>query len=29
VEFTDGAVYQYYNVGSDLWEQFRTSTSKG
>lgn len=29
VEFTDGAVYQYYNVGVELWEQFRSSTSKG
>jgi len=29
VEFTDGAVYQYYNVGNELWDQFRTATSKG
>jgi hypothetical protein len=29
VEFSNGTVYQYYNVGSDLYEQFMHSPSKG
>jgi hypothetical protein len=29
VEFTNGIVYQYYNVGSALYEQFMRAPSKG
>jgi hypothetical protein len=29
VEFSNGTVYQYYNVGSDLHDQFMRSPSKG
>lgn len=29
LEFKDGAVYQYYNVGSHLYEQFLAAPSKG
>ncbi len=29
VEFNNGTVYQYYNVGSALFEQLMQSTSKG
>jgi hypothetical protein len=29
VEFSNGTIYQYYNVGAALYEQFRQSTSKG
>lgn len=29
VEFVNGTVYQYYNVGSDLYDQFMRSPSKG
>lgn len=29
VEFTNGTVYQYYNVGAALWEQLRQAPSKG
>jgi hypothetical protein len=29
VEFSNGSVYQYYNVGSDLYDQFMISPSKG
>ena len=29
VEFANGTVYQYYNVGSDLYDQFMRSPSKG
>jgi hypothetical protein len=29
VEFANGTVYQYYNVGSDLYDQFMRSSSKG
>lgn len=29
VEFSNGAVYQYYNVGADLYEQFMQAASKG
>ncbi|CAM5193962.1 KTSC domain-containing protein OS=Bosea thiooxidans OX=53254 GN=SAMN05660750_04307 PE=4 SV=1 [Bosea thiooxidans] len=29
VEFSNGTVYQYYNVGADLYEQFMQSASKG
>ncbi len=29
VEFSNGTVYQYYNVGADLYEQLMQSTSKG
>lgn len=29
VEFLNGTVYQYYNVGSDLYEQFMRAPSKG
>ncbi|MGO9236874.1 MAG: KTSC domain-containing protein [Methylocella sp.] len=29
VEFTNGMVYQYYNVGSALYEQFMQAPSKG
>lgn len=29
VEFTSGAVYQYYNVTSVLFEQFMQAGSKG
>ncbi len=29
VEFSSGTVYQYYNVGSDLYDQFMRAPSKG
>jgi hypothetical protein len=29
VEFIGSGVYQYYNVGSDLYQQFLQSASKG
>ena len=29
VEFTNGTVYQYYNVGPAVYEQFKQSPSKG
>lgn len=29
VEFIGGGVYQYYNVGADLYQQFLQSASKG
>lgn len=29
VEFMNGTVYQYFNVGSDLYAQFRAAASKG
>lgn len=29
VEFVNGSVYQYYNVGNALFEQFMHSSSKG
>lgn len=29
VEFLNGSIYQYYNVGADLYEQFMASPSKG
>ena len=29
VEFTTGAVYQYYNVDSAMFEQFMLAPSKG
>jgi hypothetical protein len=29
VEFLNGTVYQYFNVGMDLYEQFRAAPSKG
>jgi hypothetical protein len=29
VEFFSGAIYQYHNVGSDMYEQFMASGSKG
>lgn len=29
VEFTNGTVYQYYNIGAALWDQFRQAASKG
>ena len=29
VEFANGTIYQYYNLDSDLYEQFMTSPSKG
>lgn len=29
IEFSNGTIYQYYNVGGALYEQFRQSTSKG
>lgn len=29
VEFSNGTIYQYYNVGAALYEQFRESASKG
>lgn len=29
VEFLGGSVYQYYNIGSDLYQQFMQSPSKG
>ncbi|MGA0565639.1 KTSC domain-containing protein [Ancylobacter sp. VNQ12] len=29
VEFSDGTVYQYYNVGAALFEQLMQATSKG
>lgn len=29
VEFLNGTIYQYYNVGSALYEQFMQAPSKG
>lgn len=29
VEFKDGAVYQYFNVGSAMYEAFMHASSKG
>ena len=29
IEFKDGAVYQYYNVGEHLYQQFVAAPSKG
>jgi hypothetical protein len=29
VEFKDGSVYQYYNVGSNIFEELMKSPSKG
>jgi hypothetical protein len=29
VEFVNGSIYQYYNVGIDCYEQFMQSSSKG
>jgi hypothetical protein len=29
IEFSSGAIYQYYNVGSDLFEQLMIAASKG
>jgi KTSC domain len=29
VEFAGGSVYQYYNVGKELFDQFMTAPSKG
>lgn len=29
VEFLNGNVYQYYNVGADLYEQLNAASSKG
>jgi hypothetical protein len=29
VEFSNGTIYQYYNVGRNLFEQFMEAASKG
>ena len=29
VEFLNGTIYQYFNVGVDLYEQLRAAPSKG
>lgn len=29
IEFASGSVYQYYNVGTGLYEQFLSAPSKG
>ncbi len=29
VEFSNGTIYQYYNVGAELLDQLMQSTSKG
>lgn len=29
VEFTNGSIYQYYNVGSDTFDNFKAASSKG
>ncbi len=29
IEFSNGTIYQYYNVGLDLFEQFMQAPSKG
>lgn len=29
IEFSNGAIYQYYNVGAALYEQFMQAPSKG
>ena len=29
IEFKDGAIYQYYNVGEHLYQQFVAAASKG
>jgi hypothetical protein len=29
VEFLNGSIYQYYNVGADLYEQLMAAPSKG
>jgi hypothetical protein len=29
VEFTNSGIYQYFNVGADLYQQLRSAPSKG
>jgi hypothetical protein len=29
VEFHNGSTYQYYEVGSNVWQDFKTAPSKG
>ena len=29
VEFLNGSVYQYFNVGADLYDQLKAAASKG
>lgn len=29
VEFHNGSIYQYYDVGSNVWEDFKAASSKG
>lgn len=29
VEFKDGAVYQYFNVSSSIYDEFKKASSKG
>lgn len=29
IEFSNGTIYQYYNVGAAIYEQFNTASSKG
>jgi KTSC domain len=29
VEFLNGSIYQYFNVGADLFEQLKAAPSKG
>jgi hypothetical protein len=29
VEFSNGSIYQYYNIGAALYDQFSTAPSKG
>jgi hypothetical protein len=29
VEFLNGTIYQYYNIGADVYEQLKTASSKG
>ena len=29
VEFVNGTIYQYYNIGSALFDQLRAASSKG
>lgn len=29
IEFTNGSIYQYYDVGVNVWDDFKSAPSKG
>jgi hypothetical protein len=29
VEFNNGSIYQYYDVGMEVWQDFKSAPSKG